>query len=304
LKILLTGGTGFVGRHLREALADSYTIVAPPRAELDVTDDAAVDRFLADGRFDAVIHSAVEGGPRVMETTLRGFWNLARNASRVHRLVYFGSGAEYGKHRDLVRIREERVGEETPRDPYGFAKLLCNDITRRSANIVNLRLFGVYGPYEGCKLKFISNAVAKALSGIPLVIRQNVVFDYLWIDDLMRMLPRFLEGERTFPDVNITPHDSIELTAIAALVLRETGAPPQFEVETAGMNHQYTGDNGRLMQALPDFRFTSVEEGIRALVAYYRANPGLIDREILEADEYRRRVATRPAEAVVEKAHS
>lgn len=294
MKILLTGGSGFVGRHLRESLSATHHVVAPSHAELDVTDAARVEDAMAAGRFDAVIHAAVQGGPQVLETTLRGYWNLARNAGRVDRILYFGSGAEFGKHRHLVQIGEDRIGEETPRDPYGFAKLLCNDHCRRTANIVNLRLFGVYGPYEGYRAKFISNAVAKSLSGVPIVIRQNVVFDYLWIDDLARIVPRFLEGERRFADVNVTPTAPVQLTDIATIVLRETGRPARFDVETPGLNNEYTGDNRRLLELCPGFTFTPIDEGVQALVAYYRSHIDTIDREMLEADEYRRRCATRP----------
>ena len=295
MRILLTGGSGFVGRHIRESLAATHDIVAPSHTQLDVTDASAVDEAMHNGRFDAVIHAAIEGGPNVMQSTLRGYWNLARYADRVDRIVYFGSGAEYGKHRDLVKIEESRIGEETPRDPYGFAKLLCNQLCRQSRNIVNLRLFGVYGPYEGYAAKFISNAIAKTVSGVPIVIRQNVVFDYLWIDDLLRLLPAFLEGERGSADVNVTPTESISLAEIAKIVLREAGRPEEFEIETSGMNYQYTGDNARLLQHCPGFTFTSMEEGIRKLSAYYRERSETIDRQALIDDAFRRRVAARTA---------
>jgi nucleoside-diphosphate-sugar epimerase len=296
VRILLTGGSGFVGRHVLEGLGERYTIVAPTHGELDILDAAAVDAALRGSRFDAVIHAAVQGGASVMQTTLRGFWNLARNAGRVHRLVYFGSGAEFAKHRDLVKVKEEQLGEETPRDDYGFAKLLSTQLCRESANIVNLRLFGLYGPYEGCKAKFISNAIAKTLAGIPITIRQDVVFDYLWIDDLIRVLPRFLEGERAFADVNVTPTASARISDIAAMVRRAAGQSPECEIELPGMNFQYTGANARLLELCPELAFTPPEEGVRRLFAYYRERIETIDREALEADEYRRRLTTRAME--------
>jgi len=296
VRILLTGATGFVGRHVMEALSDRYTIVAPRHAELDITDAAAVDSALRGSRFDAVLHAAVQGGATVMETTLRGFWNLARNAGRVHRLLYFGSGAEFAKHRDLVKVREEQIGEETPRDGYGFAKLLSTQLCRQSPNIVNLRLFGIYGRYEGYGAKFISNAIAKTLAGVSLTIRQDVVFDYLWIDDLMRVLPRFLEGDREFADVNVTPTASARISDVAALVRRAAGKSPECEIETPGLNFQYTGDNARLLQLCPDLTFTPLDEGVRQLFAYYRERIETIDRAALEADEYRRRLTIRTME--------
>jgi nucleoside-diphosphate-sugar epimerase len=302
--ILLTGASGFTGRHLHEALRDRYTIVAPSHAELDVTDAAQVDAAFANGRFDAVIHAAVQGGPTVMATTLRGYWNIARNAHRVSRVLYFGSGAEYGKHRDLVNVREETIGEEVPHDDYGMAKLVCNTLCRASDNIVNLRIFGLFGPYEGYLLKFISNAVAKTLRGIPLTIRQDVVFDYLWIGDLARLMPAFLEGERLFADLTVTPTEPVSLRAIAGMVLRAAGGAADVAIETPGMNFQYTGDNARLLQLQPGFRFTSMEEAIGLLVAYYRKNIESIDVAALAADDYRRRCQTRvPATTAMESSH-
>ena len=252
MKVLLTGGSGFIGRHLLEALRTQHEVFAPTHSQLDITDSAEVDRVLRQHKYDAALHAAIQGGPAVLDSTLRGFWNLARNAEQLDRVIYFGSGAEYGKHRDLIKVSEREIGKEVPRDPYGFAKLVCNSMCRRSSNVLNLRLFGVYGPYEGYTTKFISNAVAKTLLGIPVVIRQNVVFDYLWIDDLVRIVSHFLTGERTAGDLNTTPTDSASLTAIAALVLREAGRNAgNFKTELPGLNFQYTGDNAELLQRCP-----------------------------------------------------
>ena len=54
--------------------------------------------------------------------------------------------------------------------------------------VYELRLFGVFGPYEDWQVRFLSNACARAVWDMPLVIRQNVFFDYLDVDDLGRIL--------------------------------------------------------------------------------------------------------------------
>jgi nucleoside-diphosphate-sugar epimerase len=293
MKILLTGGSGFLGRSLREALRGVHEIVAPSHRDLDVADTNAMDEAIRNGRYDAVVHAALAGGERIAEHMLRGFWNIAGNAERVARVVYFGSGAEYGKHRDLVKVREDEIGREIPRNSYGFAKLMCNDIARRSRNITNLRLFGVYGPHEGYLFKFISNSVVKTLLGMDLAIRQDVVFDYLWIGDLCAVVESLLEKEPLHRDLNVTPTESVSLSGIVQALEAACGRPIRAEYETPGLNFQYTGDNSRLREVLPELRFTGIPEGVKRLYGYYAARIDEIDRDAVEADEYRKRAKTR-----------
>ena len=292
MKILLTGGSGFIGRNLLEALGGRHEIFAPSHRELDVTDAREVDRLFRERRFDAVLHAAVQEGDRVLETTLRGYWNLARHAGEVERLFYFGSGAEYGKQRDLVKVREEEIGRVVPSDAYGLAKLFCNEDARRRPRVTNLRLFGVYGPQEGYLFRFISNSIVKTILGVDIVVRQDVVFDYLHIDDLVAIVDRFIQNEPGVSDINVTPTESISLRQILAIISTAAGRPLPVAFRTEGLNFQYTGDNGTLLRLLPDIRFTPYEEGIRRLYSYYDARREALDRDSVVRDDYL--VRTRP----------
>jgi nucleoside-diphosphate-sugar epimerase len=293
MKILLTGGSGFIGASLHDALGAEHDIHAPGHRELDVSDSTAVDALFHARRFDAVIHAAVEGGDQVVENIVRGYWNLARHSGEVERFFFFGSGAEYGKHRDLDKVREEEIGEEVPRDAYGFGKLLCNESARRSSNIVNLRLFGVYGPRENYLFKFISNSVVKILLGLDLAVRQDADFDYLWIDDLAVVVRSLLETGCAWRDLNVTPTESISLSRIVDVLRDVSGIDARATFETPGMNFRYTGDNSRLREAVPDLRFTAAAEGIRRLFARYKERAGSLDREALVRDDYFRQCRVR-----------
>jgi len=300
MKILLTGGSGFLGRNIRERLAPVHEVVAPTHRELDVTDSAGVSATLQRGRFDAVIHAAIEGGSGVLESTLRGYWNLARESGRVDRIVYFGSGAEYSKDRDLHKIGEERIGDRVPPDAYGLAKLACNTHARASANIFNLRLFGVYGRHEGYLFRFISNSIAKAMLGIPIDVRQNVVFDYLYIDDLLALLPSFLQSDLPARDFNVTPDDSISLEQILGHIQTALASPIEYRFRSEGMNFAYTGANHRLREAVPNASFTNYAEGIRRLVGFYESCRAEIDKDALLRNDYLARCHARPAESIGE----
>lgn len=293
MRILLTGGSGFIGRSLLEGLRE-HEVFAPSHSELDVTDSAAVDGLFRERRFDAVIHAALPGGETVAEGILRAHWNLARNAHRVDRTFWFGSGAEYGKHRDLVKVREEEAPRAVPRDGYGLAKLLCNELLPRDGRMVNLRLFGVYGPNERYLFKFISNTVVKAILGVPVVVRQDVVFDYLWIDDLTRIVRGLLEGGTGYACLNVTPTVPVSLSEVVRLVGLACGRPITAEFEEPGLNFEYTGDNARLLEALPGLEFTPAAEGVRKLHAHWQALARTLDVEAVRRDEYRSRCRARP----------
>lgn len=293
MKILLTGGSGFIGRHVLAGLSSGYQIAAPSSSELDVRDAQALEAFVVRGRFDAIVHAAIRGGDAVLEETLRGFWNVSWMAPKVSRIVYFGSGAEFGKHRDLDRVSEDEIGRETPRDPYGLAKLFCNAIARRCDNIVNLRLFGVYGAHEGYLFKFISNSVVKALLGEPITVRQNVRFDYLEAGDLVAMLPHFLEAPGLSGDFNATTDTPVALDEILAALAEVRGQPLDVRFETPGWNYAYTGSNAKLRSELPRLRFTTIGEGVARLHERYRARLPELDREAVARDDYRLGCRTR-----------
>lgn len=293
MNVLLTGGSGFVGRNLAEALRDRCTLFAPTHTELELLDAAAVEAFVAARRIDVIVHTAVRGGERVLEETLRMQLNLLQLADRVNRILYFGSGAEYAKTRDLVKVKEEEAGAHVPADPYGLAKLICNDMARSRKRVLNLRLFGIYGPHEGYLYKFISNAIVKNLLGLDILIQQDVVFDYLCVHDLVPVVEHFLTGTFDFVDYNVTPTESISLRELASLINRATVQPSQIEVAKPGLNWQYTGDNARLRAAMPTLCFTSYEEGVRRLFTFYAARRGAIDAAAVRQDDYAARCRTR-----------
>ena len=111
LNILLTGGSGFIARNLIELLNKKYNIFAPTHKELELLNAEAVNAYIQNKKIDIIIHTANKGGGRdtknmmnVVEYNTRMFFNLARNSRFVKKMIHLGSGAEYGKKRDLKKI--------------------------------------------------------------------------------------------------------------------------------------------------------------------------------------------------------
>ena len=87
MKILITGGAGFIARNLSEQLSSAYNIVSLNSQELNLLDSGKVFDYLKSNPVDCLIHTATyDAAPRhslkdpakVLENNLKMFFNVAR----------------------------------------------------------------------------------------------------------------------------------------------------------------------------------------------------------------------------------
>lgn len=287
MKILITGSTGFVGRNVKEYLEskETYQIYTPTSKELDCLDEQAVSEYLKKHRFDYVLHFAVYGdgidkskdGTKIVEYNLRMFLNFARNSEFYGKMYYTGSGAEYDKRYDICSVKEEEIGKTLPTDPYGLMKYTVGQMIEESKNIYNLRLFGIFGKYEYYPVKYISNVCCKAIKNILLSMRQDVYFDYLWIDDFSRMVEWFLHHTPKHHTYNAVSGSRVSLQEICRHVMDISGKEIPIFVCKEGMAREYTASNQRFLNECEDFRFTPIKESIETLYKWYEQNQEMID---------------------------
>ncbi len=269
-KILITGGSGFIGRNLKEYLSNKYSIFAPAHEELDLLDTDAVRSYILKNKIRVIIHCANTELAGMLGLNLHIFFNIIRNEELVERIIHLGSGAEYDKSRPIINIKEKDFGQRMPTDNLGFYKYICSRYIEGTKKIVCLRPFGVYGKYEDWKFKFISNAIVKNLLKLDITINQNVVFDYLYIDDLLIVIEYFLTHWGKYKFYNVTSDKSIDLLEISRRINSISPYQSSIKILRKGLNNQYTGDNGRLKEEIKNLHFTSYQEGIRKLFYYYQ----------------------------------
>lgn len=287
--ILITGGHGFIGRNIGEKLEGDYALYLPTSQELDLLDRASVTRYLHQNHITHVIHAAVYNQRRRevdpdadLSANLRMFFHLAEHAPELEKLIYFGSGAEFDKRYPIVLAEESDVGKTLPMlNDYSLSKYLMNLHTRNSSNIYNLRLFGVFGPYEDWRTCFISNLCCKAIHNLPLTIRRECRFDFMYVDDLIRPLQWVLEGSPRFRDYNVCTGKPVLLSQIAHMVCQAAGKKLSIHFLGEGRNPEYTGSCIRLHKEFPSFTTTPLEEGISKLYHFYKQHPSICDEETL-----------------------
>jgi nucleoside-diphosphate-sugar epimerase len=279
LSVFLSGGSGFIGRNLQELLGNNFNISAPSHRELDLTDSAMVKEYFKNRKFDVAIHAAASGSlrternaPDVYETSMAILKNLVENSGGFGRMILFGSGAEYGKQRPIVKVKESNFGQVQPLDEYGLAKYQASEYIAHQQNIVSLRCFGVFGPYEDYTTRFIANIICQSLAGYPITVRQNVIFDYIYIKDLARIISFFIQHKPREKFYNVGRGQGVELLSLAQTVKSLTSNPHEINILQPGMGNEYTCDNSLLMQELGGFEFTPMEQAIQEMVDWYEAN--------------------------------
>lgn len=273
-KILLTGGTSFIGKNIASYFEDSkiVDILNPTHQELDLLDEIKLEEYLNKHKIDMIIHAAMynkefEHSDMMIES-VRMFANLLKYNKLYSRMLYFGSGAEYDKTYDICSVREEEIGKHIPRNNYGLAKYVMNNMAKAYENVYNMRLFAVYGPYEDYLSKFISNAMYQLINENRIIINQNVVFDYMYVDDLCKIVEKFLDKDLKYNEYNICSGRRIDLKTIANKIMKEAKLEGEIIVVNEKMNKEYTGDNSRLLQET-SYSFVSIDDGISKLYNFY-----------------------------------
>lgn len=283
-KILLLGSSGFIGHNLFEFLKNkNYIIDAPTHRELDVLIEENVVKCLKNNKYDIVINALdiSNSDKYYFEKRLRMFYNLAMHNDLYGKMIYFGSGAEYGRELEIHNVCENEIDRIIPSDTYGFCLQQMNDYARRSANIYNFRLFGIFGKYELWNQRFISNAICKTMFGYPITIRQNRIMDYLYIDDLSKIVEWAINNKPKYQDYNAVSGKAYSLYDLAEIVQKVMQTKIPIYVAKEGYFSEYTASNSRLYNDMKKFVCEDIEESILKLSKWYKLNKKIIDKEKL-----------------------
>ena len=225
MKILVTGGAGFIGSHLTQRLLnegeeivviDNYNDFYDPTIKKDnasnwkqhprakevigdITDQSFIDKVFAEHQFDAVVHLAARAGvrpsiamPRLYEkVNVLGTINLleACKENNVKKFVFGSSSSVYGTNSQVPFSEEDPLNK--PISPYATTKIsgekLCHTYhALYGIECISLRFFTVYGPRQRPEMA-IHLFAHKILNGEEILIFGDGESsrDYTYIDDII-----------------------------------------------------------------------------------------------------------------------
>ena len=208
MKILIIGGSGFVGKRLTEYfIKDNHEVISYSRSKIspaldgctyyqgDVTEYGTIFKILSEHKVDAIIQNAAISHPKlftenpykIYRTNVEGTL-VSLEAARVFnvgKFVYISSGAVYG-NTDLEIVKETAPlrGESA----YGASKVACEEIVRNyGINSVSIRVGFVYGPgrvFECPINNLLSDVLSQGSANWETGADQSM--DYAYIDDVVK----------------------------------------------------------------------------------------------------------------------
>lgn len=290
MKLLITGGDGFIARSLYEQLNTQYTIQLCNRKVLNLLDPSLVFEYIKKNRFDTVIHTATyDAAPKtsikdpalVLENNLKMFFNIARCKDYFNKMIFFGSGAEFNRNNWKPKMKEDYFDKHVPEDQYGFSKYIMTKHALLSQNIYNLRLFGVFGKYDDWRYRFIPNTCCMAVHDMPITINHNKVYDFLYIDDLIKIIKWVIDNKPKNSVYNICTGRTHTFETIAKKIITISQKKLDIKIKKNESSIEYSGDNSLLLKELKNFKFTPIDEAIKTLYSWYDKNKHMIDKKQL-----------------------
>ena len=294
-RVLVTGGSGFVGKQLQKVKPDWFYISSK---DYDLTDTSQVKKMFEDyPNLDAVLHLAgIVGGIKKNAKHQADFFykNVMMNTNVVHeaymagvpRLLASLSTCAFPDVVDDYPFTENDMlsGPPAPTNfSYGYTKRMLHVQIKsyRKQYGVNYSCFcpsNIYGPGDDFNIEtchFVPSLIVKTsrsrtkleLWGTGKPMRQQ-----LFIEDLCGLIPVLLEKHNTDIPLIVSPDENLTIDQMAQTLLKSINKEIKI-VYNKQLDGQFRkdGDNTQLKNLIGDFKFTPFKEGVFRTYMWYVA---------------------------------
>ena len=275
MKILVTGGNGFVGKNLIKSLQDKYDVYSPSSSELDLTDSQQVKTYLQTKYFDVIIHCAIKGGSRLQPDTaetmyqnLSMYFHLMDNRDRFGKFFNFASGAEFDRRKGIhpiPRNNNYNLNTSWPIDYYGMSKNIISRLLKTDRQSYNFRIYGVFGTDEDDS-RFIKSSLLKIKQNLPIEIYQDKLMDFIHIDDLTSIIKYYLSNPE-YPldsEVELVYSQKYTLSRLAILIKEITESQVSININSETKGGSYIG-SGIGVDDIVMFNIEGLKAGIKKM---------------------------------------
>lgn len=315
MKVLITGGAGFIGSNFVHAMLEKHAsdqfivldkltyagnlrnldgALANCRVQfvrMDVGDPAVIDVVRG---CDAVVHFAaeshvdrsIEDASPFLRTNVEGTWRLveACRAGRVGRFIHVSTDEVYGSVEAPGRATER--SPLAPTSPYAVSKA-ASDLFVLSAvqtygfPAIITRCTNNYGPFQFPE-KFIPLMISQAMAGqhLPLYGDGRNVRDWIHVSDHCRALDLILQKGRDGEIYNVGGGCELENITVAKKILKELGRAHdllRFVADRPAHDRRYALDCTKLQSDLGWQPASTFEAGLAATVRWYEENRAWLD---------------------------
>jgi len=298
MKILITGGAGFIGSNLANALAENNEVIVlenlstgkmenlNKNIELikgDVGDYKTVEKSVEGCEYVFHFAALISGDyslkhPReVFNTNTLGTFNVLKASlkNNVKKVIFASSAAIYG---DSLELPKKENMKPEPKTPYAFTKLnseyLCNAYSKLGLNTVCLRFFNVYGSnqnlnsdYSAVFPIFIDNALKNKTINLENSGKQTR--DFVFVKDVVKAC--ILAIEKGYGVYNVASGKEMSIKELAETIIKLTNSSSKITdaPKRKGDIERSVGDNSKIGELgwKPE---TDIEEGLSYTIKWYK----------------------------------
>jgi UDP-glucose 4-epimerase len=286
VKILITGGTGLIGRHLLQRLGPEHEPVclcrSDPPAEIAAAAEwircdlaEPIDRGRLPGSVDAIVHLAQsdryrdfpDGIEDLFAVNVRSTLDLLEYGRRAgaQGFVLASTGGCYAPGPDPV-AENARLD---PPGPYFRSKRMAELLAEDYADLLGgaiLRLFFVYGPGPGARL--VTRLGQQILSGEEITVEDNpgMRLNPIFADDAAAAIEAAIALGRQ-EVVNVAGSEVVTVTELVTRLSRALGQPAKIR-HTAEGSEDLIADTGRMRERLGVSPVTSLDDGLAAVAGW------------------------------------
>ena len=302
MNILLTGGSGFLGKRiLNKLFTKDYNVYAPRSTEMDLMDIESIKDYISDKRIDIVINSAAYYGG--LNINLEEPVNLLyKNSQMISNLYYaikdsgviktiaIGSSCAYPVFSNKMKESQFLAGPmHDTVFSYGFSKRLQLYFQKALYKQYNIKynhliLANLYGPnddfgdYRGHAISIFIRRIIEAYRNDEKVIINHgtgkAIREFLYVEDAAEIISRFVEYKHDDEPINIGPGTGISIKKLNKLIKKLVGYRGKIKWDKSWPDGTLKKimDNNKLLSIFPDIKFTSLKDGLKKTIEWYMEN--------------------------------